>query len=84
MERKTLKLAIIQKVTACEDDQVLQTVWSIFEQLSDSSSTAFNANAPLLEAILGKSNKSLSISPPTEQEITELQQSIDDIFGTNS
>lgn len=79
MERKTLKLAIIQKITACEDDQVLQTIWSILEQLSSSSQVNPVDTAPLIEALLGDSGK--NNTPPSAQEIADLQQSINDIFG---
>ncbi len=79
MDKKALKLALIQKITSCEDEQVLLTISKILGQLSSTESTSLND--PLMEALL-KSGKTAPTPPVSDQDIADIQQSIDEIFGT--
>ena len=79
MDKKALKLALIQKITACEDEQVLQTIAKILEHLSASESAP--VNDPLMEALL-RPGKTTSTPLVSDQDIADIQQSIDDIFGS--
>lgn len=79
MDKKALKLAIIQKLTSCEDEQLLQTIWKMLEEFSKSNSTAISD--PLIEALLNP-EKAAPDQPVTDQDIADIQQSIDEIFGT--
>lgn len=81
MDKKALKLALIQKITACEDEQVLLTISKILQHLN--TPVASSANDPLLEALLQPGKTMRSTSPPvSDQDIADIQQSIDDIFGS--
>lgn len=80
MDKKALKLALIQKITVCEDEQVLLTISNILQHLSPQESPP--ANDPLLEALLKPGKTVLSSPTVSEQDIAEIQQSIDDIFGS--
>jgi hypothetical protein len=79
MDKKALKLALIQQITSCEDEQVLLTISKILGQLSSTAATS--VNDPLMEALL-RSGKTTPTSPVSDQDIADLQQSIDDIFGS--
>ena len=80
MDKKALKLALIQKITSCEDEQVLLAIYNILQHLSTQESTS--ANDPLLEALLKPGKTVLSSPAVSEQDIADIQQSIDDIFGS--
>lgn len=79
MDKKALKLALIQKITSCEDEQVLQTISKILGHLSTSESAP--VNDPLMEALL-RPGKAISTPPVSDQDIADIQQSIDEIFGS--
>lgn len=79
MDKKALKLALIQQITSCEDEQVLQTISKILGHLSTTTASA-TANEPLLEALL-RPGKTTSTPPVSDQDIADIQQSIDEIFG---
>jgi hypothetical protein len=79
MNKKALKLAIIQKLTFCEDEQLLQTIWKMLEEFSNAGSAA--VSDPLIEALLNP-EKAAPAQPVTDQDIADIQQSIDEIFGT--
>ena len=79
MDKKALKLALIQKITSCEDEQLLQTIWKMLEKLS--SSESFSTSDPLIEALLNPGKTTL-VHPVTDQDIVDIQQSINEIFGT--
>lgn len=79
MDKKALKLTLIQKITSCEDEEVLLTVAKIMEQLSTTAPSS--ANAHLLEALLGPGKTTSTPPPVSDQDIADVQQSIDEIFG---
>lgn len=80
MDKKALKLALIQKIASCEDEQVLLTISKILEHLS-SSETSISLNDPLMEALLRPGNTAPTPPPVSDQDIADVQQSIDEIFG---
>ncbi|MEL7425220.1 MAG: hypothetical protein AAFN81_19695 [Bacteroidota bacterium] len=86
MDTQKLKLAIIQRITKCEDKQLLETVYHILDQLDikDNDLTKEQSSDPeLIAALLGgtDSPSTTSHQATSQEEIDELQQSIDDVFG---
>lgn len=81
MDKKALKLALIQKITSCEDEQVLLTISKILEQLS-SPEMSTSLNDPLMEALLRPGKTTPTPPPVSDQDIADIQQSIDEIFGS--
>ena len=86
MDTQKLKLAIIQRITSCEDQQLLQTVYQLLDQLDSkvSNPTEYNSSQELLSAILGEPMKPAPGQKPSasQDEIDDLQRSIDDVFGS--
>ncbi|WP_020539358.1 hypothetical protein [Lewinella cohaerens] len=79
MDKKALKLAVIQKLTSCEDEQLLRTIWKMLEEFSNANSSAVSDS--MIEALLNP-EKTAPAQPVTDQDIADIQQSIDEIFGT--
>ncbi len=85
MDKQKLKLVIIRRITSCEDVELLQTVYQLLNQLD----TELNLSTPikdprLLAALLGEAQTSATTAqeePTTQEEIEDLQRSIDDVFG---
>lgn len=77
MDKKALKLALIQGIIACEDEQILRTVKDILTNLAP---TTESTDQDHLVAVLLQDKKAIS-RPASEKDIADLQQSIDEIFG---
>lgn len=85
MDMQQLKLAIIQRVTSCKDEQLLRTIHQLLDQL-DGNTGDYSSSPQLLAAILGeKGTTTASSSQQTsanQDDIDDLQRSINDVFGT--
>ncbi|MEO0723366.1 MAG: hypothetical protein AAFZ63_02415 [Bacteroidota bacterium] len=86
MDTQKLKLAIIQRITKCEDRQLLETVYQMLDQLDTKGinlSKEQSSDPQLIAALLGETDDPSTASDQTtsQEEIDDLQQSIDDVFG---
>ncbi|MEL6971087.1 MAG: hypothetical protein AAFO02_13035 [Bacteroidota bacterium] len=86
MDKQKLKLAIIQRITKCEDKQLLETVYQMLDQLDTKGinlSKEQSSDPQLIAALLGETDDPSTASDQTtsQEEIDDLQQSIDDVFG---
>lgn len=86
MDKQKLKLAIIQRITKCEDRQLLETVYQMLDQLDTKGinlSKEQSSDPQLIAALLGETDDPSTASDQTtsQEEIDDLQQSIDDVFG---
>ncbi len=75
---ETLKLKLIQKISICDDPQILSTIAQLLEHSEKSVSIKQQQNNPLMDALLGQNPTSgTSIS---NSDLKDLQDSIDHVF----
>ena len=77
MDKTTLKLAIIKQIIACDDEIVLEAILNLFNHSSPTQEMSIQDD--LAAALLGE-NPSPDL-PAKDEDIDDLQGSIDEIFG---
>ena len=70
MDQQKLKLEIIQRITACQDQELLQTIYQLLRQLDKGPSDKenFSTSPQLLSALLGETAANNSNSPQDKEE----------------
>lgn len=84
METQQLKLGIIQRITACNDPELLQIIFEMLEGLASKGSsirTADPSQQTLLNVLLQEPASKQEFTPPNTEDLQDLQDSIDEIFG---
>jgi len=80
MSISEIKLVLIKKITDSEDQQKLLQLLQLLGRADDHSTVMDNQNGQLLNVLL-QSQKVATDTPPTsQQDIDELQQSINELF----
>lgn len=83
MTVKELKIAIIQGITSCDDPALLQTIHQMLQSLKDSPTDSVTL-APAQEVLNLLQKQNVTGDHPkgaSSEDIQDLQDSIDEIFG---
>lgn len=71
-----LKRSLIERILQCDDERLLRMVAQLLE-LDDS----VNTNAPTPSSLADLLNKQAGQTTHTEQDLQDLQDDIDEVFG---
>lgn len=77
------KLAIIQQITHCDDAELLQIIFQLLERSSKkgSANSISQDNQQLLDVLLQGSTNPKNSALSGSQDLQDLQDSIDEVFG---